>query len=237
VQARLAILDYLEEKSSAIADRWLTEALAAYPADSAAAFRREQDPFANPVGHALREGTRVALHALLQGRAPAEISAHLDDILKMRAVQEIKPSQAISFVFLLKEAIRTELRNEEGSPEFFRELAGLDRQIDEVALAAFDLYLGYRSQVYELRVREVKRSVAVLAERLGNCSNRGYLASRDRKGAGECVDIPSAPLWSRLAEAPEEQTQNCRSPLPVEDEVLAQLGTSKSVLAQRGSGQ
>ena len=45
-------------------------------------------------------------------------------------------------------------------------MAELDEKIDRVALCAFDVFLGYREQVYKLRVNEVKRSVAVLVERL-----------------------------------------------------------------------
>ncbi len=94
------------EKSAAIAQRWLAKALAAYPAESAAAFARQQDRFANPVGHALRLGTRAAVAALLEGQEPGEICSHLDEIVKIRAVQELQPSEAIRFVFLLKEALR-----------------------------------------------------------------------------------------------------------------------------------
>jgi len=100
------MLDGLRQKTAAIAERWLVQTLAAYPAASAALFRQGQDPFANPIGQALRVGTRAALDALLQGQAPADVCSHLDDILKMRATQELIPSQALSFIFSLKEAIR-----------------------------------------------------------------------------------------------------------------------------------
>jgi len=166
----------LRQKSASIAERWLTAALAAYPADSAAAFRRQRDPFANPVGHALRTGTRAAVDALLEGRTSEEICSHLDDVLKMRAVQELQPSQAIGFVFSLKEAVRGELRSDgstlecgDSSPPLASELAELDRCIDRVALAAFDLYTRYRGQICELRINEVKRNVAEIARRMGRC--------------------------------------------------------------------
>jgi len=163
----MALAERLREKSSAIAQRWLRDTLATYPQDSAAAFGRQTDPFANPVGHALRTGTHAAVAALLAGKSPDEIAALLDDIVKIRAVQQFSPSRAISFVFLLKEAVRAELRADEGqAAASFAELAELERQIDRIALAAFDIYLRYREQVYELRVNEVKRSVAKLVERM-----------------------------------------------------------------------
>jgi hypothetical protein len=164
VERSMVLSGRVRQKIPAIAERWLADALAAYPADSAAAFRREKDPFANPVGHALRVGTRAAVEALLEGREAEEICAHLGEILKMRAVQEFPPSQAISFVFLLKEALRAELATEGEGAALCSELAELERRIDRVVLGAFDVYMGHRARVYELRLNEVKRSVARLME-------------------------------------------------------------------------
>jgi hypothetical protein len=166
----------LREKSPAIAERWLEGALADYPADSAAVFRRQKDPFGNPVGHALRVGTRAAVEALLAGQEPDAVCAHLDEIVKMRAVQEFQPSRAISFVFLLKEAIRAELAAEDPGEALSSELAEFGRRIDLVALGAFDLYMHHRGRVYELRINEVKRSVAQwtqMAERRRRLSQSG----------------------------------------------------------------
>jgi hypothetical protein len=154
------------EKSSAIAQRWLAAALAAYPADSAAAFRRQRDRFANPVGHAATVGTRAAVEAILEGRDPEEICSCLDEIVRIRVVQELKPSEAIRFVFSLKEAIRAELAPQGAGGALSCELADLDRRIDLIALGVFDIYMRYRGQVCELRINEVKRSVARLTERI-----------------------------------------------------------------------
>ena len=168
----MALSDQLREKTVAIADRWLAEALAAYPADSAAAFRRGQDRFANPVGHALREGTRAALEALLDGRPPSEVCAALDEVIKIRAVQEFKPSEALRFVFALKAALRAELKSPPADEAVSADLAELDRRIDQAALEAFDIYMRYRSQIGELRINEVKRSVARLVEQIDRWPDR-----------------------------------------------------------------
>jgi hypothetical protein len=163
----MVLADRLREKSSAIAERWLRDTLATYPGESAAAFQRQTDPFANPVGHAVRAGTRAALDAFLHGEQPHKICFCLDEIIKIRAVQEFSPSRAISFVFLLKDAIRAELAAEDGhGSSCDSELTELEKQIDQIALGAFDIYMRYRAQVCELRINEVKRSVAKLVERL-----------------------------------------------------------------------
>jgi hypothetical protein len=161
----MALPGQLRERSSAIEARWLQDTLATYPEDSSAAFRRESDPFGNPVGHALRTGIHAALEALLEGKDASEVCSHLEDVIRVRAVQELAPSQAVSFVFLLKEAVRAELGESGGGSPSASDLAELDNLIDQIALCAFDVYLRYREQVYELRVNEVKRSVAQVVQR------------------------------------------------------------------------
>jgi hypothetical protein len=150
----------LLEKQGAIARRWLDVVLATYPGDSGALFGREKDPFANPVGHSLREGTERILDVLLDGTEVEEIRESLHEIMKIRAVQQFAPSQAVAFVFSLKEVVRAELGGAAVDPQFSKELAELDAQIDGIALAAFDSYVGCREQVYQLRINEVKRQVS-----------------------------------------------------------------------------
>lgn len=187
MEAGAKLVECLEQKHAAIAARWLAATLNAYPAAAADLFRQERDPFANPVGHALRVGLDAALGALVQGREPTEVAACLDDILKMRAAQELTPTRALSFIFSLKESIRAELRSDDRGPAFSLELAALDQRIDHLALAAFDRYVAHRGRIYELRVSEVKRSVRVLVERMYR--HRPPLLPADR----ELVQLETAP--------------------------------------------
>jgi hypothetical protein len=161
----MALSDQLREKSSPILDRWLRDAMAAYSDDASAAFKRNKDPFTNPVGHALREGTRSAVEALVEGKDAGQVCSCLDEVIKIRAVQEFTPSQALSFVFLLKKAIRSEVEMD-GGPSFSRDLVQLEEKIDCVALSAYDAFLGYRERVYQLRINEMKRSVGDWLDRM-----------------------------------------------------------------------
>jgi len=150
----------LLEKREAIARRWLDVVLATYPGDSGAVFGREKDPFANPVGHSLREGTERILDVLLDGADVAEIGESLHEIMKIRAVQQFAPSRAVEFVLRLKGVFRAELGGAAVDPQFSMQLAELDTQIDAIALAAFDSYVECRENVYQLRINEVKRQVS-----------------------------------------------------------------------------
>jgi hypothetical protein len=156
----------LENHKDAIVQRWLDELLDAYGGDSGAAFRREKDPFANPVGHSLRIGTLGIFESLLGRKDDEQVRQLLRDIIKIRAVQQFSPSRAISFLFRLKDVIREELREAVGNPQLASEWAELDGRIDRVALAAFDIFVECREQVYDLRVSELKRSVSWVVERM-----------------------------------------------------------------------
>ncbi len=90
------------------------------------------------------------------------IRVYLDDIIKIRAVQEFSPSQALSFIFLLKNAVRAEIGVIVDNPELTMDLVKFESKIDRVALLAFEAYMNCREQVFTLRVNEVKRSVSAI---------------------------------------------------------------------------
>ena len=158
--------DLLEERKDTIVERWVDEVLAAYPSDAAALFRAQQDPFANPLGHSVREGTSGVFQAILGGMDPDELRSHLDQIIRIRAVQEMTPGQALSFVFSLRSIVRDVIPEAEETNGLRQGLEELDGKIDHVALAAFELYAAMREELAQLRVKEVKRQVAWVLDKI-----------------------------------------------------------------------
>ena len=154
--------ELLRENKDAIVQRWLDDALATYPADSSAAFGRQKDQFANPVGHSLRVATRGIVEALVDECAMdvERIHEYLHEVIRIRAVQEFSASAAVGFVFRLKQAVRAELAKAAENPAIAGELAKLEAEIDRVALVAFDIFVQCRERICELRVNEVKREVS-----------------------------------------------------------------------------
>ncbi len=167
----------LRGKKDAILRRWVDDALATYSGDSAAMFKRQQDPFANPIGHGLRVATQGIFEALLDGldaeKGPdtEKIREHLAEVLKVRAVQQFSASEAVGFVFRLKQAVRAELAEAATQPEALPALAKFDAEIDRVVLAAFDVFVRCREQLYELRVSELKRMIPWATQRTHRCES------------------------------------------------------------------
>jgi hypothetical protein len=161
---RMNLRDLLHKHEAAITERWLDKTLATYPSRTTVFFKRKRDRFANPVGHALKSGTAAVFDDLLSTlESPGSVTADrfcadLDEIIKVRSVQDFSPSQAVSFVFLLKEAIREELAEELRGGNTLAELARFEARIDQLALFAFDIYMSRREKLYQLRINEIKRT-------------------------------------------------------------------------------
>jgi len=160
------LAELLDANKEAVHRRWLADTLASYPEDAAVAFGRQKDPFANPVGAGLREGTRGILDALVEGTDPDGAQNDLEKIIKIRSVQEFSASGAVGFVFRLKEVLRAELGRAAGDPGLAPEWAKLDGRIDRIGLAAFDVFVGCREQVCQLRINDVKRNVSWVLEKM-----------------------------------------------------------------------
>jgi hypothetical protein len=150
--------EQLERKADAIVGRWFDEALSAYSPEAVAAWTRQRDRFANPVGHGLAVGTRALFHALLEGADERALGTLLDEVVQVRAVQQMTPSAALGFLPRLKAIVREELGAASAEPALAPELARLEERIDGVVLAAFDRYVEHRERIMELRIAEVKRT-------------------------------------------------------------------------------
>ena len=146
----------LSEKRSAILGRWVDHILDTYPSDTANFMRDKKSRFANPVGHSISAGVEGIFEDLLQGIDQDRVSVFLDNIIRIRAVQDFTPSQAISFVFFLKKIIRDELKKEIRENDLSDELTLLEDQIDYLGLIAFDIFMRCREKLYDIKANEMR---------------------------------------------------------------------------------
>jgi hypothetical protein len=124
--------------------------------------RRPRGCFRNPLRQRVEQTTEAVLSALASASAGESLAAALDPFVRVQAVQDRRPSEALAFVFLLKQAVRGVV----GDAVDAGELERFDARVDDLALAAFDVYAGCRDQLQEIRVREARRRVATLLTRL-----------------------------------------------------------------------
>ena len=171
----------LEGKKETIVARWLDAALSMYVKDASDLFARQKNQFANPVGHSLREGTLAIFEALLDGTDAEKIRQHLGEIIRIRAVQEFSPSSALRFIFRLKEIVREEVADVVEDVEIVPDHLLFERRVDDVALAAFDVYVECREQLFEIRTSEMRRSVSWVVDKLNKRDNAPELIGAERE--------------------------------------------------------
>lgn len=157
----------LTDRKPEIIARWFHLVVSTYPPDTAKFLLQEKDPFANPVGQALREGLEGIYEGWLKGVSEKELYPYMDRIVRIRAVQDFSPSKAVGFVVLLKEALRQELEPEiKKGHVSWEDLEYAYSLVDRVQLLAFDVYAKCREELYEIRVKEIKNRVQKLWERV-----------------------------------------------------------------------
>ena len=148
---------HLKEKKPDILKKWFDAIAGTYPGDTASFLKKQKAQFTNPVGYTLSEGMDHLFEGLLQGLLPDEVSRYLDSIVRIRAIQDFSPSEAVAFIFQLKKTVRKELGSEilaqQGASE---ELKAFESAIDDLALYAFDLYMKCREKIYELKANEAR---------------------------------------------------------------------------------
>ena len=169
----------LSQKRAAILERWFQLILETYPADTSRFLKREKDRFINPVGSTISQEMEALYDELLQEMNSVKLADSLDNIIKIRSVQDFSPSQAIAFVFLLKQAIREELEDEIQEQRILDELLAFESHIDKLALLAFDIYVRCREKIHEIRLNEV-RAERERAFRLLERINKTYGNPEDR---------------------------------------------------------
>jgi len=157
----------LHEKKRGILKRWIFLTLETYPPDVSNFLKQEKDRFANPVGYAITKGSETLFDELTHGENTANIISALDNIIRIRAVQDFTPSQAIDFISFLKKAVKEELKvggeklNAEVEDEIIEDLVLFEAKIDKLVSIAFDVYAKCRDDINRIKMNEAssKRSI------------------------------------------------------------------------------
>jgi len=163
----MPLITLLTQKKSTILGRWLTTIYESYPPETAIFLRKEKDRFDNPMGYRISQGLEGLYNALLQESDREQVLTFLDEIIRIRALQNFSPSQALAFIFLLKDVVRQELADEIRKENLAEELLDLESRIDGLALLGFDVYTKRRDKLLEIRIDEVKRRVSGLMRKAG----------------------------------------------------------------------
>jgi len=194
-----SLIEILAARKSVIIREWLARTLHTYPEHTSRFLSSTQDPFRNPVGHTLKEVLPAVLDELLGPLDVARLRPLLDRIVRLRAVQDFTPGQAVAFLFQLKAVLREVLKQEGRGDRDVEDVIGLEGRIDEMALLAFDLYVECRERMYEIREREARRRLGLLLKRQAVEGRTGETESRGHGDANPPIPDSTMPPFTDSA--------------------------------------
>jgi len=162
----MGLRDLLEKKQPAIVKKWFEFVIDTYAPDAALFFKNQSDGFLNPVGGTTRSILDTLYETLLKTADTDSIIITMEPLIKIRAVQNFSPSQAVGFLFVLKTLIRKELKKElkKIDPE---ELVSMDTRIDSLALIGFDVFVQCREKIYDLKTNTERSKIYTAFARAG----------------------------------------------------------------------
>ena len=158
------IKTFLIENNITILDRWTERVLTTYSPESKRIFKRHQEQFANPVGYNVAQGLKNFYKLFCNVEDLSQSAAELEQLVRIRAVQDFTPAEAVAFIFDLKGIVAEEYRRAkdiEFEPAAWLDFAG---KIDQVALMVFDMYLACRERLYQVRISELKSGRHILTD-------------------------------------------------------------------------
>jgi hypothetical protein len=150
------LYELLVKNKSSIVSKWIKLIIDSYSIESSKFFNMEKNRFSNPVGNIISTNATSIFNEIIGSRDFEKISLLLTDIIKIRAIQDFSPSEAVGIVFLLKKIIREELNKEINQEKILDEIIELEFVIDKTALIAFDLYMESREKVFQIRLNDAK---------------------------------------------------------------------------------
>jgi hypothetical protein len=161
----MTFFELLSAKRETILERWFDKFLQSYPEESSNLLRKNKNLFSNPMQTFNRDMGLLFDELILHELDPEKLTLLLDNMVRIRAVQDFSSSQAVSFIFSLKEVIQDELFDDIHENGMIRELFEFESRIDKLALLGFDVFMKCRERIYELKSNELKARAHTLLKR------------------------------------------------------------------------
>lgn len=156
------ILQATEEQKKAVFEGWLDRVIKSYPERTANFLATKNDQFANPVGADMRQVLAALTEALFAGTDVSNLDPVLDPLIRVRAVQELSPGQAVAFVLHLRDVVREQFHGTITHDE----IREVNSWVEALLLQAFGVYVACRDQMHDIRVAAIRKQSVTVLERL-----------------------------------------------------------------------
>ncbi|MCL1985251.1 MAG: RsbRD N-terminal domain-containing protein [Betaproteobacteria bacterium] len=149
---------FCRSEQEQILAEWNEAVFATYPLSTAGFARTKEDQFRNPGGHAVHLALEETYKAV-SGQASSEelLRSSLEMFVKLRAVQDFTPIQALGVIYLLKPLLRERILPACLQNGLLDDYLEAESRLDTAALLACDIYVASKKRVLEERIGEIKR--------------------------------------------------------------------------------
>jgi hypothetical protein len=148
------LIKFLKQNRDTILQEWQNQTINTYQPEMIRFLKKEKNQFSNPVRNTIITSLEKIYDGILSDNS--EENTGLEELIKVRAVQNFSPSEALSFLFGLKKIIRTELIKSEQKTGSLKELYVFDQKVDVLLRYAFDYYNECRIKIHEIKISEIK---------------------------------------------------------------------------------
>lgn len=157
----------LRKHRIAITKQWFDLVVRTYPANTQQFLKSQKDPFANPVGQTTLDGLQKVFDQVVDGIDPGTVGPLLDPIIRIRAVQDFSPSNAVAFIPDLKTIVRSAVGKGTVAEQPMAEWLQFAHNVDELTLIGFDIYMKCRERIFALKADNERTKVLRTFQRAG----------------------------------------------------------------------
>ncbi len=144
----------IQDNKAAVVEKWLDQLLSSFPPETQKIWKKNKDRFTNPVCCTFQDSMEAMVDGLVTWNDAEALAKALNEVIKIRAVQDVAPGKSLAFIFGLKKVLREMF----GGKADAGELGVYDTRLDNLALMAFDIYTRNREQVFCMRIDEFKHA-------------------------------------------------------------------------------
>jgi len=187
----MQINDFLQENGE-ILDRWIDRVLATYPAGGVDALKKQKDRFANPLGHSISHALTAVYKHFCHDTALDPVLSALEDLIRIRAVQDFSPSEAVAFLYLFKEVVKDENKRTKGDASLgLDEWIAFEKKVDTISFRVFDMYMASRERIYKVRINEIQRGSHIITDN-AVCPSALMRQNQQERTQAEPINIHSS---------------------------------------------
>jgi hypothetical protein len=146
----------LKQNRESVLRKWFDLTVSTYEPEMIRFLKKDKNPFSNPVRHTIRSGLEKIFDGIVNDMHIETCYEGLKEIIKLRAVQSFSPSQALVFIFDIKDIVRNELQDLINADISENEMRVFDKNVDRLTGVAFDIYSECREKINDIRLTEIK---------------------------------------------------------------------------------